>query len=119
MERGAAPVFNHAVWRTFGNDSFAGLAGFLDLKDWGPVEQAALLETALGHWRSGGHCFTDAYCPARLGKNIELRARKSSDEEDVAKAYTEVLVGLSHIWKARLHIVDTAVEADYREADEG
>jgi len=58
-------VFNCALWRAFGTGTFAQKVGFVT--DWCSSTQEHVVNVALQHWRLGGHCFTDAYYPAKFG----------------------------------------------------
>eukprot|EP00930_Biecheleria_cincta_P038328 TRINITY_DN26342_c0_g1_i1.p1 TRINITY_DN26342_c0_g1~~TRINITY_DN26342_c0_g1_i1.p1 ORF type:complete len:574 (-),score=109.18 TRINITY_DN26342_c0_g1_i1:86-1807(-) len=103
-------VFNCALWRAFGSDSFVQRLGFLqNMRSWGPTEQQAVIQVAMEHWHSGQFCFTDAYNPCKWRHEVEVKARVRGGPNMVREVYQETCMNLGKIFEACKQVANEAI----------
>ncbi|CAE7394906.1 unnamed protein product [Symbiodinium sp. CCMP2456] len=102
-------VFNFALWRAFGTDSFAKSIGFLTNTSWGKVQQDAVVAAAMQRWQMGHFNYTDAYDPSRSNHYDEVRARLRGGAVEVHRLYSRTCASLAGLWQACDEIVEVAI----------
>lgn len=102
-------VFNFALWRAFGTDSFAKSIGFLTNTGWGKVQQDAVVAAAMQRWQMGHFNYTDAYDPSRSNHYDEVRARFRGGAVEVHRLYSRTCASLAGLWQACDEIVEVAL----------
>jgi len=102
-------VFNFALWRAFGTDSFAKSVGFLTNRSWGKVQQDAVVAAAMQRWQLGHFNYTDAYDPSRSNHYDEVKARHRGGAVEVHRLYSRTCASLAGLWQACDEIVEVAI----------
>ncbi|CAE7213976.1 unnamed protein product [Symbiodinium sp. CCMP2592] len=102
-------VFNFALWRAFGTDSFAKSVGFLTNRSWGKMQQDAVVAAAMQRWQMGHFNYTDAYDPSRSNHYDEVKARHRGGAVEVRRLYSRTCASLTGLWQACDEIVEVAI----------
>lgn len=103
-------VFNHALWRAFGTESFAKEVGFLwHVRRWDDAEIAPVVDAAVNNWSRGRQNFSDAYRPPRHLRAIEGRTIRTADVEGAKRLYGTVCKKLQPLWEACGEIAQVAL----------
>ncbi|CAE7690192.1 DNAJC10 [Symbiodinium pilosum] len=102
-------VFNFALWRAFGTDTFAESIGFLTNRTWSKDVQQTVVQAAIRRWSSGHFNYTDAYDPCRSNRHDERNARLCGGVGLVQHLYSRTCASLAGLWQACDDIAGVAV----------
>jgi len=102
-------VFNFALWRAFGTDTFATSIGFLTNRTWNKEEQECVIRKAMQQWKKGQFNYTDAYDPSRSNRRDEVDARICGGAGSVYRLYRRTCASLAGLWQACDAIAEAAV----------